>query len=80
LWDLPINLKEFVMATRTQPAQSSVQSIRAAAAALRAQRQQQPNGTEGLGFLVRTGIALGNTVNGFGDAADAYQLKRAERS
>jgi cytochrome c-type biogenesis protein CcmH/NrfG len=68
------------MATRTQPAQSSVQSIRAAAAALRAQRQQQPNGTEGLGFLVRTGIALGNTVNGFGDAADAYQLKRAERS
>ena len=70
------------MATRStvQSTQSSVQSIRDAARALRAQQQQQPSNTAGLGFLVRVGIASGDIVNGFGDAKDAYALKRAERN
>ena len=68
------------MATRStqQTVQSyDVQAIRAAARALREQRGPQP--ATGQGVLLRAGVAYGDIINGFGDAVDAYRLKRQER-
>ena len=68
------------MATKsTAPRAQSfdVQAIRAAARALREQQGPQP--ATGQGFLLKAGLAWGDVINGFGDAADAYKLKRQER-